>query len=243
MKAGLPTARWVVQRASRAAAWGSALGASSGRYGRWRPVAYGLRARERGWNVLPRCGVPRASAAHLDPGEVVGSFTRPARTAFRSRYRRAAKAEVSASTRPDRSRRSQQCPRRFGHHPPARASERLGGRGLHPQVHLIRHQCVGVHRDLLRPDQLPQMGEQEVELFCRGERALPIIAPGDHVHGAACRRFQTKCGRATTRGARGIPTRSTGRTRSSPNGYGFTADRPRVPAAKNQGHPSGKSTT
>ncbi len=109
MTAGLPMARWVVQRAS---AWGSALGASSGRDCRWRTVADALRARERGWNVSTRCGVPRAEAAHLDHGEVGGSFTRPARTAVRSRDRRAATAEVSASTRPDRSRRSQQCPRR-----------------------------------------------------------------------------------------------------------------------------------
>jgi hypothetical protein len=29
------------------------------------------------------------------------------------------------------------------------------------------------------------MGEQEVEIFCRGEIELPIIAPGDHVYGAA----------------------------------------------------------
>ncbi len=28
-------------------------------------------------------------------------------------------------------------------------------------------------------------GEQEVEIFCRGEIELPVIAPGDHVHGAA----------------------------------------------------------
>lgn len=50
---------------------------------------------------------------------------------------------------------------------------------------MIRHQGVGVPRDRIRPDQLPQMGEQTVDIFGRGELALPIIAPGDPVDGAA----------------------------------------------------------
>jgi hypothetical protein len=33
------------------------------------------------------------------------------------------------------------------------------------------------------------MGKQEVEVFGRGKIALPVIAPGDHVHGASCRKI------------------------------------------------------
>ena len=117
------------------------------------------------------------------------------------------------------------------------------GRGLHQQVHLIRHQGIGGHRDLIRPDQLPQMGEQEVELFCRGERERQIIAPGNHVDGAAGRRFRTKCGRATTRGGRGIRTRNAGLPQSSISGYGFTVPSPDPPMAKNWRHPSKNSST
>jgi hypothetical protein len=71
----------------------------------------------------------------------------------------------------------------------------------------------------------------------------PIIAPGDHVDGAPCRRFRTKCGRATTRGARGISTRCTGRRRSTTNGYGVTASPPAALIAKNWNPPPTKSSS
>lgn len=57
--------------------------------------------------------------------------------------------------------------------------------------------------------------EQEVEVICRGEMELPVIAPGDHLDRAACRGFRTMCDTTTTLGARSIPTRKTGRPRSS----------------------------
>ena len=69
-------------------------------------------------------------------------------------------------------------PRRLGQKPPERASERLVGEGPHQQVHMIRHQGVGVHRHRICPDQLPQMGEQDVEIVRRGEIELPIIVLG-----------------------------------------------------------------
>ena len=85
-----------------------------------------------------------------------------------------------------------------------------------------------------RPGDLrTQMGAQAVEFFCRGELELLIVAPGAHVDGAACRRFRTKCGRATTRGARGISTRRAGRRRSSTTGYGVTASPPAALIARN----------
>ncbi len=61
----------------------------------------------------------------------------------------------------------------------------LSAVSFHQKCSLALIQFVGAHRDLIRPDQLTQMGEQEAETFCRGAIELSVIAPGDHVNGAA----------------------------------------------------------
>jgi len=77
----------------------------------------------------------------------------------------------------------------FRQNPSERSAEGLVRGGPQKTVHESGHQRGGVHRDLVRPDQLTQMG--------------------DRGHGAP------RCDH---------PRRtSTGRTRSSSNGYGFTA--------------------
>jgi len=74
---------------------------------------------------------------------------------------------------------------RFRHESAERAATRLVRGGPHQGGGPVsRPQRGGVHGDRVRPDPLPQMGAQDIEVFGRGERALPVIAPGPRVPGA-----------------------------------------------------------
>lgn len=80
----------------------------------------------------------------------------------------------------------------FRQNPPERSAEGLVRGGLQKTVHVSGHQRGGVHRDLVRPDQLTQMGEQEEEVFSRGKVAswlspratTGMVPPGAITRGA-----------------------------------------------------------
>ncbi len=57
-----------------------------------------------------------------------------------------------------------------------RAGPRQGG------VDVIRHQRIGVERDLVGPGQLTEAHEQQPEVVRRREE-LAVVAPADHVDG------------------------------------------------------------
>ena len=70
----------------------------------------------------------------------------------------------------------------LGHEPAHGPAEGVPRRRLEEQVEVIRHQRIGVQRDGIGPEHLPQVGQEQFTVLGGGEIELPVIAPGHHVH-------------------------------------------------------------